>query len=53
MHFIRICRITADSQHCDKEQYFIRYYSSGLQPCSWRATILQTSVQTLLQHTCL
>uniref|UniRef100_A0A8C1RBL9 NACHT domain-containing protein n=1 Tax=Cyprinus carpio TaxID=7962 RepID=A0A8C1RBL9_CYPCA len=24
-----------------------------LQPCSWRATILQTSVPTLLQHTCL
>jgi len=32
---------------------FLRVYIRDLQPCSWRATILQISVPTLLQHTCL
>ncbi len=32
---------------------FLRVYIRDLQPCSWRATILQISVTTLLQHTCL
>ncbi len=32
---------------------FLRVYIRDLQPCSWRAIILQISVPTLLQHTCL
>lgn len=28
-------------------------YIGELQPCSWRAMVLQTSVPILLQHTCL
>ncbi len=33
--------------------YVLLPYTRDLQPCSWRATVLQISVPTLLQHTCL
>ncbi len=32
---------------------FLNVINTNLHPCSWRATVLQTSVPTLLQHTCL